>query len=253
MVTVAVLRTGCISGTKPSWRAPWRRAPVNAGSPPWPSRSTGIPARSLTPGQEPRLLTTVERKASIIERSGIDVLVVLAFTAEFSRIPAQDFVRDVLVGGVHASHAVMGENFTFGHKAAGTIATLPEMGAPYGLTAEGWRWCRPAAGRCPRPPSARRCRPEISSGPTRPSDAGSCWTARWSRAMVAARAWATPRRTCAPGRGSCCPVRASMPAPPSTGDVAIGPPSTWVRIPPSAWNRCTWRRSCWISKGGDGR
>lgn len=95
------------------------------------------PREILTPGNEPRLLTTVERKASLIEASGIDVLAVLAFTSEFSRIPAEDFVRDVLVGGVHASHAVMGENFTFGHKAAGTVGTLPAMGAPYGLTAEG--------------------------------------------------------------------------------------------------------------------
>ena len=95
------------------------------------------PREILTPGDEPRLLTTVERKASLIERGGIDVLLVLAFTAEFSRISAEDFVRDVLVGGVHAVHAVMGENFTFGFKAAGTIATLPAMGDPYGLTAEG--------------------------------------------------------------------------------------------------------------------
>lgn len=95
------------------------------------------PREILTPGNEPRLLTTVERKATLIERSGIDVLLVLAFTSEFSRVPAGDFVRDVLVDGVHASHAVMGENFTFGFRAAGTIATLPAMGAPYGLTAEG--------------------------------------------------------------------------------------------------------------------
>jgi riboflavin kinase / FMN adenylyltransferase len=47
------------------------------------------------------------------------------------------FVRDVLVAGLHARHAVMGANFTFGHKAAGTIDTLPGLGAPYGLTAEG--------------------------------------------------------------------------------------------------------------------
>ncbi len=43
---------------------------------------------------------------------------------------AEDFVRDVLVGGVHARHAAMGTNFTFGFKAEGTVATLPSMGAP---------------------------------------------------------------------------------------------------------------------------
>jgi riboflavin kinase/FMN adenylyltransferase len=95
------------------------------------------PREILTPGREPRLLTTVERKAGLIEASGIDVLVVLAFTEGISRVPAEDFVRDVLVGGLHATHAVMGVNFTFGHWAAGTVERLPQMGVPYGLTAEG--------------------------------------------------------------------------------------------------------------------
>jgi riboflavin kinase/FMN adenylyltransferase len=95
------------------------------------------PREVLDPGNEPRLLTTVERKASLIEAAGIDVLVVLEFTPSFSRISAEAFVRDLLVGGLHAEHAAMGANFTFGHKAKGTVATLPPMGAPYGLSAEG--------------------------------------------------------------------------------------------------------------------
>lgn len=95
------------------------------------------PREILTPGQEPRLLTTVERKAGLIEAFGVDALVVLAFTEGFSRVSAEDFVRDVLVGGLHAVHAVMGSNFTFGHRAVGTVGGLPRMGAPYGLTAEG--------------------------------------------------------------------------------------------------------------------
>lgn len=95
------------------------------------------PREVLTPGREPRLLTTVERKAALIETSGIDVLLVLEFTPAFSRVPAEDFVRDVLVGELHAVHAAMGANFTFGHRAAGTIETLPAMGAPHGMTAEG--------------------------------------------------------------------------------------------------------------------
>lgn len=94
------------------------------------------PREVLTPGREPRLLTTVERKASLIEDAGIDVLVVLSFTPEFSRMPAESFVRDVLVEGVHAVHAAMGANFTFGFKAMGTVETLPSMGAQFGMTAE---------------------------------------------------------------------------------------------------------------------
>ena len=95
------------------------------------------PREVLTPGNEPRLLTTVPRKAELIAEAGLDVLVVLEFTPEFSRIPADRFVSDILVDGVHATHAVMGDNFTFGHKAAGTVGNLPTLGAPFGLTAEG--------------------------------------------------------------------------------------------------------------------
>jgi riboflavin kinase/FMN adenylyltransferase len=95
------------------------------------------PREILTPGSEPRLLTSVERKATLIAEAGVDVLVVLGFTSAFSRVSAEAFVRDVLVRDLHAVHAVMGANFTFGFKAAGTIDTLPHLGAPYGLTAEG--------------------------------------------------------------------------------------------------------------------
>ena len=94
------------------------------------------PREILTPGEEPRLLTTVERKAALIEAIGIDVLVVLEFTREFSEITAEDFVRDILVGGLHAVHARVGANFTFGHKAAGNVQTLEEVGEPLGMTAD---------------------------------------------------------------------------------------------------------------------
>ncbi len=94
------------------------------------------PREILAPGSEPRLLTTVERKAALIEAVGIDVLVVLAFTNAFSRLPAEGFVSGVLADGVRAVHAVVGANFTFGHRAAGTVENLPELGALAGITAE---------------------------------------------------------------------------------------------------------------------
>ena len=94
------------------------------------------PREVLSPGNEPRLLTTVERKARAIAERGIDALVVLEFDRDFSLMPADVFVRDVLAGGVHAVHAAMGSNFTFGFKALGTMEALPVLGAPFGLTAE---------------------------------------------------------------------------------------------------------------------
>ena len=94
------------------------------------------PREVLTPGREPRLLTTVERKASVIERLGVDTLLVLPFTSGFSTWPAERFMADVLRDGVHAEHCVMGANFTFGHKAKGNVELLIASGTSYGFTAE---------------------------------------------------------------------------------------------------------------------
>jgi riboflavin kinase/FMN adenylyltransferase len=94
------------------------------------------PREVLTPGREPRLMTTVERRAELIAACGIDVLVVLPFDRDFSMVPADAFVADILVSGVHAVHAAMGANFTFGFKARGTMENLSQLGLPFGLTSE---------------------------------------------------------------------------------------------------------------------
>jgi riboflavin kinase / FMN adenylyltransferase len=94
------------------------------------------PREVLAPGSEPRLLTTVDRKAGLVDEVGIDVLVVLEFTPAFSGRSADDFIEHVLVGGLHAVHCVMGANFTFGHRAAGNIELLMERGPAHGFSAE---------------------------------------------------------------------------------------------------------------------
>lgn len=94
------------------------------------------PREILTPGSEPRLLTTLERKTELIAGTGIDVLVVLGFTEAFSRVPAEGFVSDVLVRDLHTEHVAVGANFTFGHRAAGTVQTLRDLGPSSGFTVE---------------------------------------------------------------------------------------------------------------------
>jgi riboflavin kinase/FMN adenylyltransferase len=95
------------------------------------------PREVFSPGREPRLLTTVERKIGLVETIGVDVLVVLEFTDELSRWPAEDFVDRVLTDGLAARHVVVGENFTFGYRAAGTVPVLRELGAERGFEVEG--------------------------------------------------------------------------------------------------------------------
>ena len=95
------------------------------------------PREVISPGTAPQLLTTLDRKAELIEATGVGTLVVLEFDEAFSRWPAEEFIERVLVDGLEARHLVVGANFTFGFKALGTLRTLVELGPAHGFTAEG--------------------------------------------------------------------------------------------------------------------
>ncbi|MCW2642343.1 MAG: riboflavin biosynthesis protein RibF [Dactylosporangium sp.] len=94
------------------------------------------PSEVVRPGSHPPVLTEPARKAELIEQLGVDVLCVLPFTLEFSRLSAEAFVHDVLVANLHAALVVVGENFRFGHRAAGDIALLRRLGRSFGFGVE---------------------------------------------------------------------------------------------------------------------
>jgi riboflavin kinase/FMN adenylyltransferase len=94
------------------------------------------PSEVVRPGTHPPVLTEPARKAELIEQLGVDVLCVLPFTLEFSRLSAEAFVHDVLVAHLHAARVVVGENFRFGHRAAGDIALLRRLGRTFGFGVE---------------------------------------------------------------------------------------------------------------------
>jgi riboflavin kinase / FMN adenylyltransferase len=95
------------------------------------------PREVFAPGTEPKLLTTLDRKSQLIEALGIEALVVLEFDEDFSRWSPEEFVTRVLAKGLRTRHAVVGSNFTFGHKATGNLATLSDLGAGNGFGVEG--------------------------------------------------------------------------------------------------------------------
>jgi riboflavin kinase/FMN adenylyltransferase len=94
------------------------------------------PSEVVRPGSHPAVLTEPGRKAELVEQLGADVLCVIPFTAEFSRVSPEVFVHDVLVEHLHASLVVVGENFRFGHKAAGDVALLSRLGRTFGFEVE---------------------------------------------------------------------------------------------------------------------
>jgi riboflavin kinase/FMN adenylyltransferase len=95
------------------------------------------PSEVIRPGSHPAQLTTLRRKAELVEELGIDVFAVLPFTPELMRMPAHEFVHEVLVDRLHAAAVVVGENFTFGAKAAGNVSLLRELGRRFGFVTYG--------------------------------------------------------------------------------------------------------------------
>ncbi len=95
------------------------------------------PSEVVRPGSHPAQLTTLRRRAELVERLGVDTFCVLPFTVELSRMPADEFVHEVLVERLHAAAVVVGENFTFGQKAAGNVDLLRHLGQRFGFVTEG--------------------------------------------------------------------------------------------------------------------
>jgi riboflavin kinase/FMN adenylyltransferase len=95
------------------------------------------PSEVLRPGTHPPVLTTMVRRAELVDELGVDVFCALPFTREFAQLTPAEFAHDVLVDRLHAAAVIVGENFRFGHKAAGTVATLAELGHTFGFTVPG--------------------------------------------------------------------------------------------------------------------
>ncbi|MGI8799037.1 MAG: bifunctional riboflavin kinase/FAD synthetase [Pseudonocardia sp.] len=95
------------------------------------------PAEVVRPGSHPAMLSSLSRRAELVEELGIDVFCVLPFTPELSRTPADEFAHEVLVDGLHAAEVVVGQNFRFGHRAKGDVALLTELGRRFGFATQG--------------------------------------------------------------------------------------------------------------------
>jgi riboflavin kinase/FMN adenylyltransferase len=98
---------------------------------------TPHPSEVVRPGSHPPLLTTNTRKAELAAELGVDVVIFIPFTLEFSRLSPAAFVHEALVADLHATAVVVGQNFRFGHKAVGDVAALAELGLRWGFEAEG--------------------------------------------------------------------------------------------------------------------
>jgi riboflavin kinase/FMN adenylyltransferase len=109
------------------------------------------------------MLTTIVRRAELVEQLGVDVFCALPFTLEFSRMAPDEFVHHALVDRLHASSVIVGENFRFGHRAAGDTAMLAELGKRFGYTSRAVELLHDGA----TPLSATYARKSVTAGDMR--------------------------------------------------------------------------------------
>jgi riboflavin kinase/FMN adenylyltransferase len=82
------------------------------------------PLAVVKPDAVPKLIASPEIKRDLIAGLGVEELVVIPFNEDFSHKSAQQFIDEVLVDKLRATHVSVGENFTFGMKAQGTPQML---------------------------------------------------------------------------------------------------------------------------------
>ena len=91
------------------------------------------PREVLGGGGGVKLLTTLEEKTLLLERAGVDNLIIAPFTREFSELSSYDFVRQYLIDKVGVRTLVVGYNHHFGHNKSGNFDYLERMGGQFGF------------------------------------------------------------------------------------------------------------------------
>src|SRR5687768_14247842 len=86
------------------------------------------PATILNPAKAPRLIYSLPQKLREIGALGIDAVLLIPFTKEFSQQTGEQFVRE-LVSGVGNLYSIsVGSSFSFGHKRSGNVELLKSLG-----------------------------------------------------------------------------------------------------------------------------
>ncbi len=91
------------------------------------------PMAVLRPDRAPRRIQTLRQKEEVIEAIGIDTLLVIPFTRDFSLMEPEEFVRTLLRDRLGASELFLGRHFAFGRGKRGDLALLSRMGAECGF------------------------------------------------------------------------------------------------------------------------
>jgi riboflavin kinase/FMN adenylyltransferase len=91
------------------------------------------PRKVLQPDRAPRLLTTLEQKLELLEKAGVDAVIIEPFSVEFARTPADVFIRENLHARLRPVEVYVGYDFHFGRDRRGSMRLLTEMGPRLGF------------------------------------------------------------------------------------------------------------------------
>ncbi len=132
------------------------------------------PRSVFVPACEPFRLTPFRVKERELARLGIDLLFVQHFDLAFSKISAEDFIAEVIVGAIGASHVVVGWDATFGNRRRGTPDLLRAAGQQQGF---GVTVVEPVRGEDEAVYSSTHIRELLKAGKPREAAAllGRCW------------------------------------------------------------------------------
>jgi riboflavin kinase/FMN adenylyltransferase len=94
------------------------------------------PTQVFAPDKAPTMLISLERRVELLKEFGVDAVVICEFDREFAAESPQDFVADILLKRLQISGVVVGENFTYGYRAAGHVNDLIAAGQLHDFLAE---------------------------------------------------------------------------------------------------------------------
>ena len=94
------------------------------------------PTKLLRPEQAPRMIQTLSQRQAGFEQMGLDAALVLRFDRDLALLSPEEFVQRILVECLHAAAMLVGANFRFGHRGAGNVRLLSELGQRHGFEVE---------------------------------------------------------------------------------------------------------------------
>ncbi len=97
------------------------------------------PRRVLYPNAEGKdllMILSQDEKIELLEKTGLDHLLIINFTKEFSEISSSDFIEKILIGILNAKIVVVGFNHQFGHRREGDFEYLYKLSRTYGFGVE---------------------------------------------------------------------------------------------------------------------